>query len=141
MTAVVFLKKAYQLSQAREPLTYIPAEDHEQSKPGFFTAHTLRNGHPVSVAPSLPRGRATDRSASLLDNDCDENLAIIDAKFQPMTPTPEQAYGKGEGEDHQLAAKLPEWTDEKVLWKKYGNKVRGGWVRVILYTGPKRVVI
>lgn len=83
-------------------------------------------------------------SGSLLDSDDEDSLATVDAKFKPIVPfsssAPEMVYEVDE-EEEKYPAKLPDWTDEQVLWKKYGNKVRGGRAGVFLYTGPKRVVV
>lgn len=138
MTAVVFLKRAYHISETRKGFEYIPAEDHEENKAGpLFTC----NGS-SKWARRIGR-RAINMSGSLLDSD-DDSLATVDAKFKPMIPVsssaPEMVYEMDEEED-EYPAKLPDWTDEQVLWNKYGNKVRGGRAGVFLYTGPKRVVV
>lgn len=162
MTAIVFLKKAHQISQTKKGFEYIPAEDHEETKPVPlfpFTSHaTLRipkrpvhNGHHIPAVLKQTTRRDTNSSGSLLDND-NNNLASLDAKFKPMIPTssfaPEMGSTKlvekvqeNSGEENDELAKLPDWTDEQVFWTKYGNKVRGGRAGVLLCTGPKRVVI
>lgn len=133
MTAVVFLKKAYQLSRSKQGLEYIPAEDHEQRS--FAPTDSMRRSNI----------RASSRTDSLLDNDDDSSSsANLNVKFKPMVPTsssaPELAHEKRMEGDHH-PAKLPDWTDEEVFWKKYGNKIRCGRTGVVFYTGPNKVVI
>lgn len=116
MTAVVFLKKTYQISEAQKGFEYIPAEDHEER-----------------VWAKRADRRAINTSGSLLDSE-DDGLATVNAKFKPMIPTSSSA-------PELVHAKLPDWTEGQVLWKKYGNKVRGGRAGVVVYTGPTSVVV
>lgn len=149
MTAVVFLKKAYQLSQTRQGLQLIPNED-----PGVTAVNGVssidrfgRNGARVPSGPLEMRQRdrknIIPKTDSLMDAE-NHSLARL-AKFEPLKPivaavsTPkvpsEQDFQtSSSSEEEQGAAKIPEWNDG-VFWKRYGNRVRVGQPGMLLYTG------
>lgn len=150
MTAIVFLKKAYQLSQTKENLQLIPYED-----PGAFivncdysaTDRLAQNNVRVSSGPLemhlRDRSCSLSKSESLLDIEIQSQAHL--AKFKPLEPmvvsvltpaiTSPNDYEIASSRDReQEVARIPEWSDG-VFWKRYGNKIRVGQPGILLYTG------
>lgn len=118
MTAVVFLKKSYQLSQAREGLGYIAAED-------LGEREALRSS--PFTSPKLGPRQLT--------------LALLKARDEApppaLPPMPDVPEDEGESENPAKAAvvpgTVPEWGSR--FWSKYGNRSRVGHFGHMLYIG------
>lgn len=164
MTAVVFLKKSYQLSRAREGLWYIASEDLGEgealrSRSISFSSPEL-NRRPTSLAllkaaqpPPLPPLPNVSRFSSgqrlkigtaspgnLLD-ERDEDVVAALAKFSIMQP-------EGRPAAPATAPPTPKESPERKptptgmvpewegkFWSKYGNRSRVGQFGHILYIG------
>jgi hypothetical protein len=130
MTAIIFLRKSYQLAQTKEHLHYIATEDLGARDGPGNTGHVL--------------------------DDLDEAGAAALAKYTvmppsstataPLTPayTPERTHhpkGKpdAEGESESwnpdlvggVAGRIPGW--DGLFWRRYGNRTRVGPFGFILY--------
>lgn len=133
MTAVVFVKEAYQIYRSEQGLEYIPARDYDQRV--FAPLASMRRSNT----------RASGRNGSLLDDDDSTSSANLDSKFKPMTPTsssaPELALYEEDMKEKHPPGKLPDWTDKEEFWANHGNKISGGRTGVVCYTGLKKVVL
>lgn len=162
MTAVVFLKKSFKLSQDKRRLgVTIPGED-----PGEGPAPTRPNRFaratrvPTGSWADAPRGRrGVSTSDSLLDTTADDEELML--RFEPLKPTistsastpvilskkPDAASEKSLREEEEeekeekknmedIPVKIPEW-DDGVFWKRYGNKVRVAQSALMMYTGRR----
>lgn len=135
MTAIVFLKKAYQLSKSPGSLNIIP---HEDDGPVISSHSNLRIPH----SNSHPRVRLAIKSLSLMDDDDDDSLANLAKNYEPLKPMTastsdprlKSKIESGEDDERKGDGKIPEW-DDGVFWNRYGNKVRVGVPAMFLYTG------
>lgn len=167
MTAVVFLKKAYKLSQDKRRLeVIIPREDPGEATDLTSLTSLNRFARAASTwAAAAPRGRnGGSTGGSLLDTtDEDDQLMLRFTPLQPtITPsasTPTMSSKKSttknvgdqgdqeEEEDEKKKNKKEKKEgdipvkipewDEGVFWKRYGNKIRVGQSALMLYTGRK----
>lgn len=137
MTAIVFLKKAYQLSQSPASLKIVPHEDGGVVAPN--TALRIPNSH---SDPRVRRGAATKSLSLMDDDDDDDNLAHLAKKFEPLKPMAASIsvpairsnIESSDEDERKGGGQIPEW-DDGVFWKRYGNKVRVGVPAMFLYTG------
>ncbi|KAH8782758.1 ribonuclease H-like domain-containing protein [Diaporthe sp. PMI_573] len=129
MTAIVFLRKSYQLAQTGERLWYIASEDlgeGEAMRPPYLSPKPV----PVQVYQAL------------LDDHDEDVMATLANKYSIMEPyrrtpapatappTPEQSPER-DPEPSPLADTIPEWNGR--FWGKYGNRTRVGQFSLILY--------
>ncbi|KAK7730837.1 hypothetical protein SLS53_008915 [Cytospora paraplurivora] len=149
MTAIVFLKKSYQLSQAKQGLEFIAAEDSievlapPRPRPALAMPPPLgrapRSSSLSSQAPrrtpALPSSGKASRSVStgsLLDDDAAAELASYVA-LKPEVSTA-KTVGPSTADNEPVGpAKVPDWGG--VFWQKYGNKSRVGPFGLVFYTG------
>lgn len=154
MTAVVFLKKAFKLSQDKRRLeVIIPREDPGEAlgptRSNHFTRAATRVPTGSTWASAAPRSRRGARTSdSLLDNadDDDDKLMFQFAPLKPtiatLTSTPALLSKKCTTEEEEKMkedskpAQIPEW-DDGVFWKRYGNKIRVGQSALMMYTGRR----
>lgn len=149
MTAVVFIKRSYQLSRTKQGLEFIAAEDSVEAlapprpRPALAMppphSRTPRSASlsskPLRRTPAVPWSGKAARSVStgsLLDDDAAAELAIY-AVLKPEASTV-KAVGPATAVDEPVGpAKVPGWGG--VFWQKYGNKSRVGPFGLVFYTG------
>ncbi|ROW17510.1 hypothetical protein VPNG_00923 [Cytospora leucostoma] len=149
MTAIVFIKKSYQLSQAKQGLEFIAAEDSVEvlapPRPGPALAmppphsRTPRSSSLSTQAlrrtPAVPPLGKTSRSVStgsLLDDDAAADLASYVA-LKPEVPKARTVEPSTAGSEPVGPVKVMDWGG--VFWQKYGNKSRVGPFGLVFYTG------
>ncbi|ROV88273.1 hypothetical protein VSDG_09042 [Cytospora chrysosperma] len=144
MTAVVFVKKSYLLSQAKHALEFIAAEDSTMiiAPPAYCT---LRSSFLVSLSqaprrvpaiPTAPMGSRPTRTGSLLDDDNDDDYVAGLASYAALKPEVSSAKTTVSSTQEITPAgpaKVPAW--ESTFWKRYGNKSRVGPFGLVFYTG------
>lgn len=153
MTAVVFVKKSYLLSQANQGLEFIAAEDSTMTTAPSRSSPTLtmpppahcplRSSSLVSQAPrrvpAIPTalmGARPTRTGSLLDDDNDDDYVAGLASYAALKPEVSSAKAAVPSTQEITPAgpaKLPAW--ESIFWKRYGNKSRVGPFGLVFYTG------
>ncbi|KUI65684.1 Poly(A)-specific ribonuclease PARN [Cytospora mali] len=151
MTAIVLIKKSYQLLQAKQGLEFIPAEDYpdaivpSRSDPTLTkgsSPHLLPRPSPLPVqashhnptVPSAFMGPRARRTNSLLDDDDEDGALVGLANYTVLKPVASTAPSMQETKPVG-PAKLPAWGG--IFWKRYGNKSRVGPFGLILYTGKQ----
>ncbi|ROW12430.1 hypothetical protein VMCG_00752 [Cytospora schulzeri] len=155
MTAVVFIKKSYQLSQAKQGLDFIVAEDSVKAiapprssstltmpKPAHcpfrFSSLAVQAPRRVPAVPTALMAPRRTRTGSLLDDDNDVDSVAGLASYATLKPevSPAKTTVPPAQETKPVGpARVPAW--ESTFWKRYGNKSRVGPFGHIFYTGGK----
>lgn len=132
MTAIVFLKKAYQLAQSRDRLWYIASEDLGEgeairSLPEERDAQDDAKLAKGSVLQPQRRGAAPATAPPTPKQSLEQ-----EREREPEQETePEPTTWRNGKSPARVSGKIPEWGRE--FWGKYGNRTRIGLFGFILY--------